>query len=452
LADRDISKKSMTTPRILLVGSGAREHALALALHRSPQQPQILVFASNQNPGIAELATAMVVGKITDGEAVASWAKEQSAELAIIGPEAPLETGVADALLAVGIPVVGPTQALARLESSKAFTRHLLVNHEVGGCPRFRDFRSMDGVAEFLGELGDLYVIKANGLMGGKGVKVAGDHLHSHDEAIAFCEELFKAGGEVVIEEKMIGVEFSLISLCGGKTLLHFPAVQDHKRAFEGDEGPNTGGMGSYSDADFSLPFLSESDIATARLLNERVAAALWKEVGEPYKGVLYGGFMATREGTLIVEYNARFGDPEVLNLMSLLEGDLVCLLQATIEDRLDTVAAPFTTAASVCKYAVPEGYPDDPIKGFSLAYEPEAGCSYYLGAVEERDGQLLGTGSRTVAVVALGATIAEAERRAERGIGKVSGPLFHRRDIGTEGLLQQRMDTMRLLRSQESN
>ena len=434
--------------RILLVGSGAREHSLAKAIRRSPQQPELLVFASSHNPGIAALATDMQVGKITDPKAVSTWAVEQGATLAIIGPEAPLETGVADALWETGIPVVGPKQALAQLETSKAFTRDLLRNHNVGGCPAYQNFTSMHGVQAFLETLGELYVIKANGLMGGKGVKVAGDHLHSHEEAIAFCQELIDAGGEFVIEEKMIGVEFSLISLCGGKTLLHFPAVQDHKRAFEGDEGPNTGGMGSYSAPDHSLPFLSESDIAEARALNERVAAALWKEIGEPYKGVLYGGFMATAKGSMIVEYNARFGDPECLNLMSLLEADFVEMLQAVISDSLDQLQAGCIHQASVCKYAVPQGYPEKPLKDFEFQMDQVEGVDLYLGSVDLRDGKLVGTGSRTVAVVALGDTIEAAEAKAEAQITRIEGPLFHRKDIGTAALLAKRSEMMARIRS----
>jgi len=434
--------------RILLVGSGAREHSLAKAICRSPQQPDLLVFASSYNPGIAELAHTQEVGKITDPVAVSDWAVKQGATLAVVGPEAPLETGVADALWEKGIPVVGPKQALAQLETSKAFTRDLLKNHAVGGCPAYQNFDSMNGVADFLSELGEFYVIKANGLMGGKGVKVAGDHLHSHEEAIAFCQELIDGGGEFVIEEKMIGVEFSLISLCGGKTLLHFPAVQDHKRAFEGDEGPNTGGMGSYSDKTHSLPFLTEKDIADARELNQRVAAALWKEIGEPYKGVLYGGFMATSKGVMIVEYNARFGDPEVLNLMTLLESDFVQLLDAVIDDTLDGIEVGCAAKASVCKYAVPEGYPEQPLKGFEFNMDAVSGVELYLGSVDLVGGKLVGTGSRTVAVVATADSIVEAEAKAEAEIQKIEGPLFHRKDIGTEALVAKRLEMIKALRS----
>jgi phosphoribosylamine--glycine ligase len=437
----------MPNKKILLVGSGAREHAIAKAICRSEQNPSLLVFASNDNPGIRELATAFTVGNINDASAVATWAQSVEATIAIVGPEAPLEQGVADALWSVGIPVVGPRKALAQLETSKEFTRDLLSKYSVGGCPAYRAFASMEGVAEFLEELGDRYVIKADGLMGGKGVKVAGDHLHSHAEAIDYCEWILAKGSTFVIEEKMIGVEFSLISLCGGSTFLHFPAVQDHKRAFDGDTGPNTGGMGSYSDVGFSLPFLDQADILEAKRMNEKVAESLLKEVGEPYKGVLYGGFMATSQGTMIVEYNARFGDPEVLNLLTLYKGDFVSLMEAVIADDLSEKPGDFINQASVCKYLVPEGYPDAPQKGFPVTIGPLEGCELYLGAVDMDDGHLVATGSRTLALVATADSINGAEAVVEKELQKISGALFHRKDIGTQPLIDQRIATMQSLR-----
>ncbi|MBN2235117.1 MAG: phosphoribosylamine--glycine ligase [Opitutales bacterium] len=434
--------------KILIVGSGAREHAIAAALSRSPQFPTLYVWGSGENPGMRDLAAATRVGSLTDGKAISEWAKSLGVDLAVIGPEAPLEAGVSDALWSVRIPVVGPKKTLARLESSKSFTRDLLMKHGIAyACPQFRRFDSMEGVAGFLSELGDLYVIKADGLMGGKGVKVAGDHLHTHQEALAWCEELIREGGAFVIEEKMIGEEFSLISFCGGSTLCHTPPVQDHKRAFEGDTGPNTGGMGSYSDADHSLPFLSRSDVEAAQAINAQVAEALFSETGERYKGMLYGGFMATANGIKVVEYNARFGDPECENLLTLIESDLVEGFNAVVEDSLNAQTVRFRRKASVCKYAVPEGYPDRPLKGFRFSIERVRSEGLYLGAVDIKDGVLVGTGSRTVAVVCTGNTLAEAEAKAEREICKIEGPLFHRTDVGTEALIARRVEHMRALR-----
>ena len=244
--------------RVLIVGSGAREHAIAAALARSPQKPELLCFSGARNPGVAALTAKYGIGSITDPAAVTAFAQAEKATLAIIGPEAPLAAGVVDALLAVGVPTVGPTASLARIESSKGFARDLLARYGIPGNPWFARFTSMDGIDEALQCFATNHVIKDDGLAGGKGVKVFGDHLHSLEDSLAFCSELAASGHPFVIEEKLEGEEFSLISLCDGQTLLHTPAVQDHKRAFEGDTGPNTGGMGSYSSADGSLPFLHE--------------------------------------------------------------------------------------------------------------------------------------------------------------------------------------------------
>ena len=298
---------------VLIVGSGAREDAIAVALARSPRQPKLLCFSSARNPGIASLCSAYGLGSLMDPAAVASFAAEHRATIAVIGPEAPLAAGVADALWAKGIPVVGPTQRLARIESSKGFARELLAKHRIPGNPFFQRFTSLDGLDEVLQRYAHRHVIKDDGLAGGKGVKVCGDHLLTTEDSLAFCRELVEHGHPFVVEEKIEGEEFSLMSFSDGRTLKHMPAVQDHKRAYDGDKGPNTGGMGTYTDVDHKLPFLSAADILEAQEINQRVAAALAEECGAPYQGILYGGFMATKSGVKLIEYNARFGDPESL-------------------------------------------------------------------------------------------------------------------------------------------
>ena len=191
---------------------------------------------------------------------IKDYSMRQSIDITIIGPEDPLAFGVADSLWEAGIGVVGPKRNLAQIETSKSFTRNLLKEYKIPGCPKFKTFTNMKGAEDFLSLLGENYVVKYDGLAGGKGVKVAGDHLHSHEEALSYCKELIKSGGHFVIERKLIGEEFSLMSFSDGENLVHMPAVQDHKRAYENDTGPNTGGMGTYSDADHSLPFLTKKD------------------------------------------------------------------------------------------------------------------------------------------------------------------------------------------------
>ena len=434
---------------ILLLGSGAREHAIARALACSPQNPAIACLAANNNPGIQKLAEEFKVGSISDPKSVVNFAQKCCAKLTIIGPEAPLQAGVADALWNAGIPTVGPKKAHAQIETSKGFTRDLLAKYNIPGGPLYRRFDSLDGVAEFLEELGEDYVVKYDGLMGGKGVKVSGDHLHSHDEALDYCTKLVNRGGSFVVEEKLIGEEFSLMSFCDGEHLAHMPPVQDHKRAYEGDEGPNTGGMGSYSDADHSLPFLTDDDISHAQKINETTAQALKKEFSEGYKGVLYGGFIATADGVKLIEYNARLGDPEAMNVLPLLESDFVEVCHGIVNGNLDERNVSFSRRATVCKYAVPEGYPDSPVKGEPIDVSSVTDTSQlYYASVDMKDGTLIEAGSRTVAYVGIAGSLVKAEAKAGAEISKVRGPLFHRTDIGTTELIQKRVEHMQTLRN----
>ena len=434
--------------KILVIGSGAREHAIARALDRSPQDKEIFCLASNMNPGIAELCDEILIGNFNDPDFVVSYAKETDATLAIVGPENPLAAGIADALWDTGVKTVGPKKDLAQLETSKAFARNLLKEYDIPGGPKYQTFDAVGGVTDFLNELGENYVVKYDGLAGGKGVKVAGDHLHSHDEALAYCQELVDSDGEFVIEEKFVGEEFSLMSFCDGDNLKHMPAVQDHKRAYEGDTGPNTGGMGTYSDANHSLPFLTNNDISQALEINIQTARAIKDKFGVGYKGILYGGFMATASGVRLVEYNARFGDPEAMNVLSLLESDFIDICIGVADGTLDQVDVQFANKATVCKYAVPDGYPDSPVKGESIDVSKVKNLDgLFYASVDFKGTSLVEAGSRTIAIVGIADTLSDAEALAEKEVSSISGPLFHRTDIGTDEIVQKRVDHMNSLR-----
>jgi phosphoribosylamine---glycine ligase len=437
---------------ILIIGCGAREHAIARAFARSQTPAKLFCFGDNNNPGIRALVEDYGLGSISDNLAVVTQAKKWNIELAIIGPEAPLANGLTDALMQHRIAVVGPSQSLARIETSKSFSRELLERYHIHAAPAFRKFTELHGVQEFLEELGEhQYVVKADGLMGGKGVKVGGEHLHDLAEAYAYCEELLAQGHAFVIEEKLIGQEFSLLCFTDGETMVSMPPVQDHKRAFNDDKGPNTGGMGSYSDANHSLPFLKEWEIEAAQRINNEVLQALQQECGEHYRGVLYGSFIATAHGVFVIEYNARFGDPEALNLLALIETDFTLLCQSITKGTLNKIPVVFKSLASVCKYTVPEGYPDTPQKNIPIdVSDIEHPDQCYYAAVHEEQERLLATGSRAVAVVGLAPTLAEAEKIAESEIQRVRGKLFHRSDIGTAPLVEQRVQMMDALRSKE--
>ena len=434
--------------KILVIGSGAREHAIVRALGRSPQDKEIFCLASNMNPGIAELCDEILIGNFNDPDFVVSYAKETDATLAIVGPENPLAAGIADALWDTGVKTVGPKKDLAQLETSKAFARNLLKEYDIPGGPKYQTFDAVGGVTDFLNELGENYVVKYDGLAGGKGVKVAGDHLHSHDEALAYCQELVDSDGEFVIEEKFVGEEFSLMSFCDGDNLKHMPAVQDHKRAYEGDTGPNTGGMGTYSDANHSLPFLTNNDISQALEINIQTARAIKDKFGVGYKGILYGGFMATASGVRLVEYNARFGDPEAMNVLSLLESDFIDICIGVADGTLDQVDVQFANKATVCKYAVPDGYPDSPVKGEPIDVSKVKNLDgLFFASVDFKGTSLVEAGSRTIAMVGVADTISDAEALAEKEVSSISGPLFHRTDIGTNKIVQKRVDHMNSLR-----
>jgi phosphoribosylamine--glycine ligase len=284
--------------------------------------------------------------------------------------------------------------------------------------------------------------------MGGKGVKVAGDHLHSIQEAYQFCETLYQTGQPFLIEEKCVGQEFSMLYFCDGYSLVPMPLVQDHKRAFTHDKGPNTGGMGSYSDANHRLPFLTLKEIEQAHSINEAVLDALTAEFRTRYIGILYGSFMATREGVRLIEYNARFGDPEAMNVLAILESDFVAICEAMVTGELQDLQVKFSNLATVCKYAVPEGYPDSPVKNeivdVSSVQNPD---HVYFGAVDDHAGKLYMTGSRAVAVVGVADTLDAAEKIAEAEINRIKGKVFHRPDIGTTELIEQKIRQMKQLR-----
>jgi len=434
---------------ILLVGSGAREHAIARAIKKSKLSNLLFCFGSSNNPGISKLSEKYMIGKMNAIQEILDFAKINIIDIAIIGPESPLEAGLTDLLEKNNILCIGPTKDHAQLETSKSFTRDLFEEFNIPGGAKHKNFNSIEGVKDFLDELGDNnYVVKADGLMGGKGVKVAGDHLFNINEAIEYCEELINKKSNFVIEEKFIGQEFSLMSFCDGENLAHMPIVQDHKRAHDGDTGPNTGGMGTYSDTNHSLPFLTPNDIKKAQEINSLTAKALKQKFNSNYKGILYGGFIATKNGISLIEYNARLGDPEAMNVMSILNSDFIELCIAITKGNLTQNHAMFENKATVCKYAVPVGYPDSPVKNEKIDIsEVENQDQLYLASVNEVDGVLHEMGSRTAAVVGIADTIEEAEKKAEAEICKIKGPLFHRKDIGTKELIKKRIEMMKNLR-----
>jgi phosphoribosylamine--glycine ligase len=433
--------------KILLVGGGGREHAIAHAISRSERTYQLFAVMSKKNPGIAGLCEDFLINAETEVDKVTEYAVNNGIDIAVIGPESPLAAGLTDALDVACIPSVGPKREAAKLEFDKAWTRSFMAKYGIAGLPEFRIFNKTqeEAALRYVDELGDV-AVKPAGLTGGKGVKVMGDQLPDRDAAKAYVSELL-AGDVVVIEENLKGEEVTVHAFVDGSHLAFTPSVQDHKRAYEGDLGPNTGGMGSYNDVGHLLPFMNERDYEEAKQIMKDVVARVREETGEEYRGILYGQFILTANGIRVIEFNARFGDPEAMNVLPLLETDFIDIAQAVTTGTLDTVDVRFAAKASVCKYAVPAGYPENPTKDAPIHAGDTGEALLFYSSVYEKDGVVYTTGSRAAAVVGIAETIKEAEQIAEQALNNLEGPLECRHDIGTQALIQKRVDHMKSLR-----
>ncbi|MFC7199098.1 phosphoribosylamine--glycine ligase [Halospeciosus flavus] len=425
------------TETVLLVGGGGREHAIARAL----PDVELYACASNRNPGIDRLADGFETLDETDPDAVVAYAEDVAADLVVVGPEAPLAAGVVDALEDAGIYAFGPREAQARIETDKAFQREFMAEHDIPGTPEFATFEDAEAAATFVEEHDGDVAVKPAGLTGGKGVRVTGDQV-TKDEAASYVRGADY--DEWVVEERLVGEEFTVQAFVANGDVQPTPAVQDHKRAYEGDEGPNTGGMGSYTAAAYELPFMTRDDYREAVDVVEATVDAL-----DDYRGILYGQFMLTAEGVKVVEFNARFGDPEAMNTLPVLESDLIDVLTAA-RDGADLPDLEFYERATVCKYAVPAGYPTEPEAGAEVTVDeesvPEDAILFYA-SVDAREDGIYTTTSRSFAVVGLGDTISEAEQVAEDALAGVDEGFRIRHDIGKPELVQSRIDHVEELR-----
>ncbi|PSQ18097.1 phosphoribosylamine--glycine ligase [Halobacteriales archaeon QS_8_69_26] len=429
------------TERVLLVGGGGREHAIARAVAASDRDVALYACASNRNPGIGGVAAGYETLDETDPDAVVEFAERVEASLAVIGPEAPLAEGVADALDDAGVYAFGPGREAARIETDKAWQRRFMREEGIPGTPEFETFEDSAAAAEYVETVAGDVAVKPTGLTGGKGVRVTGDQV-TKAEAADYVRE--SGYDDWVVEERLVGEEFTVQAFVANGSVRPTPGVQDHKRAYEGDEGPNTGGMGSYSDAGPVLPFMTREDYDRAVEILEATVDAL-----PDYAGVLYGQFMLTADGPKVVEFNARFGDPEAMNTLPVLETDFVDVLTAARDgDSLPELS--FAPRATVCKYAVPAGYPTDPEAGTRVRIDPESAgeARLFYASVDQRDDGLYTTTSRSFAVVGVGETIAEAETIAGDALAAAGEEgLRARHDVGTADLIQRRIDHVRELR-----
>ncbi len=414
---------------VLLIGSGGREHALAWKLAASPVLTKL--YAAPGNPGMTQDAECVALD-VSDHDAVVAFCREKGVDLVVVGPEAPLVAGLADALNAADIRVFGPSAAAARLEGSKSFTKELCDRYGIPTAAYGR-FENALAARAYVREQGAPIVIKADGLAAGKGVTVA----MTEDEAIAAIDECFdgsfgEAGASVVVEEFLEGEEASFFCLCDGATALPFGTAQDHKRVGDGDTGPNTGGMGAYSPA----PVLDEAILA--RTMAEIIEPTLkgMAEMGAPFTGVLYAGLMLTKDGPKLIEYNVRFGDPECQVLMMRLKEDLLALINAAVDGQLAHVSARWRDEAALTVVLAANGYPASPEKGTAIrgleAAAADENVEIFHAGTALKDGVLVANGGRVLNVTALGASVTEAQQNAYRAVDLIDWPEgFCRRDIG---------------------
>ena len=409
---------------VLVIGSGGREHAIVEALSRSPKQPKI--YAAPGNAGIAQLAECVAI-KDTEVEKLVEFAKANNIELTVVGPEAALAVGVVDRFREEGLAIFGPTKAAAEIEASKDFAKRLMVKYDVPTAA-YATFSDFEEAMAYVRKGSLPTVLKYDGLAAGKGVVIA----TTMEEAEATLRDMLldtKFGeGRVVIEEFLTGEEFSLMCFVAGNKICPMPVAQDHKRAYDNDEGPNTGGMGAYTE----LPFITEEDHAYAmENIMQRVADAMVAE-GTPFSGVLYGGLMKTPQGIKVIEFNARFGDPETEVVLPRLKSDAVEVFGAVA--RNEQPEAEWTEEATLGIVLASKGYPGDYAKGFAIRGTERVESKIYHMGTAQKDGELVTAGGRVMIVVASAPTLQEAQAKARKEISKIEcDNLFHRTDIGNK-------------------
>jgi phosphoribosylamine--glycine ligase len=422
---------------ILLIGSGGREHALAWAICASPLCDKL--FIAPGNPGTAQCGENIVLD-IADHRAVADFCKLMGVGLVVVGPEGPLVDGIVDDLEAAGIKTFGPSKAAAQLEGSKAFTKELCAEFDIPTAA-FARFSDEAAARAYVAKTGAPLVIKADGLAAGKGVIMAETVEQANDAlAMMFSGGLGAAGAEVVIEEWMIGEEASFFALCDGTHALALASAQDHKRAFDGDTGPNTGGMGAYSPAPVMTKAMEEA--VMTQIIQPTLAGM--NQRGTPFKGVLFAGLMITADGPKLIEYNTRFGDPECEVLMPRLKSDLVPALLAARDGVLNAVDLRWSDDVALTVVMAAKGYPGTPekgsiIKGIDKAAAEKNVLVFHAGT-QAKGKDIVANGGRVLNVVALGKTVSEAQAQAYAAVDLIDWPGgFCRRDIGWQAVKRER-------------
>lgn len=412
--------------KVLVIGGGGREHAVVTALAKNKTIDKL--YAAPGNGGIAALAECVDI-KATDVEGVVRFSEENGIDFVVVTPDDPLMLGMVDALTAHGIKAFGPDKKAAIIEGSKVFSKRLMRKYGIPTAD-FEVFDDYDKAVAYVRQKGAPIVVKADGLALGKGVVIA----QTEQEAIdalreIMCDRIFgDSGKEVLIEECLYGCEISVLAFTDGETVVPMRSAQDHKRAYDGNKGPNTGGMGA----------ISPSPVFTDELKKECMekiflpTVKAMKAEGRPFKGVLYFGLMMTENGVMVIEYNARFGDPEAQVVIPLLKTDLFEIMNAVADGKLDRISVEFSDEAAVCVVIASGGYPKKYEKGYEISGLGDVGCTVYHAGTALRDGKTVTAGGRVLDVTALGKTLEEARQKVYSEVGKISfRDSFYRTDIG---------------------
>ncbi|KAB2719773.1 phosphoribosylamine--glycine ligase [Brucella intermedia] len=415
--------------KVLLIGSGGREHALAWKLAASPLLEKL--YCAPGNPGIATVAELVDISA-DDHKALIAFAKDKKIDLVVVGPEAPLVAGLSDEMRSEGIRVFGPSKAAAQLEGSKGFTKDLCARFDIP-TGAYGRFNNAPKAKAYIRQQGAPIVVKADGLAAGKGVVVAMTLDEALDAVDACFEGAFgSAGAEVVVEEFLDGEEASFFCICDGKTALPLGSAQDHKRVGDGDTGPNTGGMGAYAPA----PVMTQEIVErTMRELIEPTMRGM-AEIGAPFSGILFLGLMIGKDGPKLIEYNTRFGDPECQVLMMRLNSDLLALINAAVDGKLDEVSLDWKDQPALTVVLAAEGYPSNVKKGSVIRgldkLEGIDGVKVFHAGTAQKDGNIIANGGRVLNVTAIADTVAEAQARAYEAVKRIDWPEgFYRSDIG---------------------
>lgn len=438
--------KTFHAKRILVIGSWAKEE-ITIENIKKKKGLEVYAYIDTPNPGIIARADGYRLGSLYQVDDIVEYARQCRADLTIVTTAAPLAAGLVNRLEEKKMPVFGPTKEAARLEWDKAFTRELLEKHIPQAIPRFKVCKSIDEAVEFAKELDWQVAVKPTGLTDGLGVKVAGIQLDGQTEIIDYIKEIHEneisGNSRVIVEEKMTGEEFTIQCLVYKDMFIPTPAVQDFKKRDNGEKGPNTASMGSYSDASHLLPFMNNDDYEQAVRIVKKTLSAFKKETDEWCNGILYGQFMLCADGVKLVEYNFRPGDPEWMNTVSILQDNLAPILEKMITGQ--TTAPNFLRWATVCKYIVPPAYPYKMNEPLDVSLDSEAleklGVKWYWSCGQDRDGKITVGTERGIALLAQGKTIDDANRKIEKAVAAIDGDFYYRSDVGSREIIKSKID-----------